>query len=46
LALLYLDGNKVAKNCEEAAVLLTAASRRGSTKAKSLLEKHYAERCP
>jgi hypothetical protein len=46
LALLYLDGKKVAKNCEEAAVLLTAASRRGSTKAKSLLEKHYAERCP
>jgi hypothetical protein len=46
LALLYLDGNKVAKNCEEAAVLLTAASRRGSAKAKSLLEKRYAERCP
>jgi hypothetical protein len=46
LALLYLDGNKVAKNCEEAAVLLTAASRKGSTKAKSLLEKHYAESCP
>jgi hypothetical protein len=46
LALLYLDGNKVAKNCEEAAVLLTAASRRGSTKAKRLLETNYAERCP
>jgi hypothetical protein len=46
LALLYLDGKKVAKNCEEAALLLTGASRRGSSKAKSLLEKHYAERCP
>jgi hypothetical protein len=45
LAKLYLDGVRVAQNCEQARLLLLAASKKGSTVASNLLSGAYSQRC-
>jgi hypothetical protein len=45
LANLYLEGEAVPKNCEQANMLLSAASIKGSKAADDLLKSSYAERC-
>jgi general secretion pathway protein A len=45
LAQLYLEGNSVAKNCEQAHVLLLAASKTGSKVAGGLLASDYVRQC-
>jgi type II secretory pathway predicted ATPase ExeA len=45
LAALYLEGSVVEQNCEQAHLLLVAASRKGSKVASDLLNGEYAERC-
>jgi hypothetical protein len=45
LAKLYLDGVRVAQNCEQARLLLLAASKKGSTAASNLLSSTYSQRC-
>ena len=46
LARLYLTGKGVPKNCEQARVLLKAASKRGNIEAVQLLGKLKRSRCP
>ncbi|MGA8149730.1 MAG: SEL1-like repeat protein [Terriglobales bacterium] len=46
LAKLYLDGNGVAQNCEQARLLLLAASRRQNRAADQVLTNLYPHRCP
>jgi hypothetical protein len=46
LAKLYLQGTAVARSCEQAHVLLLAASRRRSKAADGLLAGAYAQQCP
>ena len=45
LAKLYLEGEAVPQNCEQAHMLLSVASMKGSKAADSLLKGSYAERC-
>jgi len=45
LANLYLKGEAVPQNCEQAHMLLLAASMKGSKFADNLLKSSYAERC-
>ncbi len=45
LANLYLEGQAVPQNCEQAHMLLQAASVKGSRAADNLLKSRYAERC-
>jgi hypothetical protein len=45
LADLFLRGDGVAKNCDQAAVLLTAASKKGSVDARRMLEKVAEQGC-
>jgi TPR repeat protein len=45
LARLYLEGEAVPQNCEQAHMLLSVASMKGSKAADSLLKSSYAERC-
>jgi hypothetical protein len=45
LAVLYLEGSVVEQNCEQARLLLVAASRKASKVASGLLNGEYAERC-
>jgi len=45
LANLYLEGEAVPKNCEQAHMLLSAASMKGSKAADDYLKSAYAERC-
>jgi type II secretory pathway predicted ATPase ExeA len=45
LAVLYLEGSVVEQSCEQAHLLLVAASRKGSKAASDLLSGKYAERC-
>jgi general secretion pathway protein A len=45
LAQLYLEGNVVVKNCEQAQVLLLAASKAGSKIAAGLLASDYVKQC-
>jgi hypothetical protein len=45
LANLYLEGETVPQNCEQAHMLLRAASMKGSKAADNLLRNSYAERC-
>ena len=45
LANLYLEGEAVSQNCEQAHMLLSAASVKGSKAADDLLNSSYAERC-
>jgi hypothetical protein len=45
LAKLYLEGEAVPQNCEQAHMLLQAASTKGSKAADNLLKSSYAERC-
>jgi hypothetical protein len=45
LADLYLEGEAVPQNCEQAHTLLYAASMKGSKAADTLLKSSYAERC-
>lgn len=45
LAKLYLDGKGVVQNCEQAHLLLLAASRRRSSAASDVLSGDYAQRC-
>jgi hypothetical protein len=45
LANLYLEGAAVPQNCEQAHVLLHAASMKGSKAADNSLKSSYAERC-
>ena len=45
LAELYRDGEGVARNCDQARVLLTAAARKGSAEAHKRLEKLMQEGC-
>ncbi|MGA8215903.1 MAG: SEL1-like repeat protein [Candidatus Sulfotelmatobacter sp.] len=45
LATLYLEGEAVPQNCEQAHMLLYAASMRGSKAADNFLKNSYAERC-
>jgi hypothetical protein len=45
LANLYLEGEAVPQNCEQAHMLLYAASMRGSQAADDFLKSTYAERC-
>lgn len=45
LANLYLEGEAVPKNCEQAHMLLSAASMKGSKAADDYLKSSYAERC-
>jgi hypothetical protein len=45
LAKLYLDGNGVAQNCEQARVLLLAASKKQSGAATKVLSGDYLHRC-
>ncbi len=45
LAKLYLEGEAVPQNCEQAHILLFAASMKGSKAADDLLKSSYAERC-
>jgi len=46
LARLYLDGRGVAQNCEQAHLLLMAASKKRSGAASNLLSGDYLRRCP
>jgi len=46
LAKLYLEGTAVERSCEQAHLLLLAASRKRSTAADSLLAGAYAKQCP
>jgi hypothetical protein len=45
LAKLYLEGEAVPQNCEQAHILLLAASMKGSKAADTFLKSSYAERC-
>jgi TPR repeat protein len=45
LAKLYVDGNGVAQNCEQARVLLAAAAKKQSGAATRLLSGDYVRRC-
>ena len=45
LARLYLDGRGVAQNCEQAHLLLLAASKKRSSDASNLLSGDYLRRC-
>jgi len=45
LANLYLEGQSVIQNCQQAQMLLHAASMKGSNAADTLLKSSYAERC-
>jgi hypothetical protein len=45
LAQLYLEGNVVVNNCEQAHVLLLAASKEGSKIAEGLLASDYVKQC-
>ena len=45
LANLYLEGEAVPQNCEQAHMLLYAASMKGSKAADNFLKNSYAERC-
>jgi len=45
LANLYLEGQAVPQNCEQAHMLLSAASMKSSKAADNLLKNRYAERC-
>jgi type II secretory pathway predicted ATPase ExeA len=45
LAILYLEGSVVEQSCEQAHLLLVAASRKGSKVASGLLSGKYAEGC-
>jgi TPR repeat protein len=45
LANLYLEGEVVPQNCEQAHMLLAAASMKGSKAADNSLKSSYAERC-
>jgi TPR repeat protein len=45
LANLYLEGEAVPQNCEQAHMLLYAASMKGSKAADNSLKSSYAERC-
>ncbi|MGC1648842.1 MAG: SEL1-like repeat protein [Candidatus Sulfotelmatobacter sp.] len=45
LANLYLEGESVPQSCEQAHMLLSAASMKGSKAADTLLKSGYAERC-
>ena len=45
LARLYLEGTAVARSCEQAHVLLLAASRKQDKEADSLLGGSYAQHC-
>ena len=45
LANIYLEGEAVPKNCEQAHMLLFAASMKGSKAADNFLKSGYAERC-
>ena len=45
LANLYLEGEAVPQNCEQAHMLLLAASMKGSKLAYDFLKSSYAERC-
>ena len=45
LATLYLEGEAVPQNCEQAHMLLYAASMKGSKAADNFLKSSYAERC-
>ena len=45
LAKLYLEGQAVPQNCEQAHILLFSASMKGSKAADNLLKSSYAERC-
>jgi hypothetical protein len=45
LAKLYLEGVAVPQNCEQAHILLYAASMKGSKAADNFLKSSYAERC-
>jgi type II secretory pathway predicted ATPase ExeA len=45
LAVLYLEGSVVGQSCEQAHLLLVAASKKGSKVASDLLSGKYAERC-
>jgi TPR repeat protein len=45
LANLYLEGEAVPRNCEQAHMLLYAASMKGSKAADNFLKSAYAERC-
>lgn len=45
LAKLYLEGTSVAQNCEQARLLLQAASKKGNSTASKVLSGVYSERC-
>ena len=45
LANIYLEGEAVPQNCEQAHMLLSAASMKGSKAADDFLKSIYAERC-
>jgi len=45
LAKLYLEGEAVPQNCEQAHILLLAASMKGSKAGDNFLKSSYAERC-
>jgi TPR repeat protein len=45
LAKLYLEGEAVPQSCEQAHILLFAASMKGSKAADNFLKSSYAERC-
>lgn len=45
LAKLYLDGTRVAQNCEQAHLLLLAAAKKQTGKAGNLLTGAYSRRC-
>ena len=45
LATLYLEGQSVPQNCEQAHMLLQTASTKGSDAADTLLKSSYPERC-
>jgi hypothetical protein len=45
LAKLYVDGMAVSQSCEQAHILLLAASMKGSKAADNFLKSSYAERC-
>jgi len=45
LAKLYVDGRAVSQSCEQAHILLFAASTKGSKDADNFLKGSYAERC-
>jgi hypothetical protein len=45
LANLYLDGEAVPQNCEQAHMLLSAAAMKGNKAADNFLKSRFAERC-